>query len=63
MTVSPAVGFAPAPLPERRATVLFGTNTFLMGYGRHADPYDFFSAVSYTHLDVYKRQSSACGWW
>ena len=28
---------------ERRATVLFGTNTFLMGYGHHADPYDFFS--------------------
>jgi len=29
---------------EHRATVLFGTNTFLMGYGRNADPYDFFSA-------------------
>jgi acyl-[acyl-carrier-protein]-phospholipid O-acyltransferase/long-chain-fatty-acid--[acyl-carrier-protein] ligase len=28
---------------EHRATVLFGTNTFLMGYGRPADPYDFFS--------------------
>lgn len=28
---------------ERRATVLFGTNTFLMGYGHHAEPYDFFS--------------------
>lgn len=28
---------------ERHATVLFGTNAFLLGYGRHADPYDFFS--------------------
>ena len=28
---------------ERRATVLFGTDTLLMSYGRHADPYDFFS--------------------
>lgn len=26
---------------ERRATVLFGTNTFLMGYGHHADPTTF----------------------
>ncbi|MFO7641077.1 MAG: AMP-binding protein [Candidatus Competibacteraceae bacterium] len=28
---------------ERRATVLFGTDTLLMSYGRHADPYDFFN--------------------
>ncbi len=28
---------------ERRTTVLFGTDTLLMSYGRHADPYDFFS--------------------
>ncbi len=27
---------------EQRATIMFGTNTFLMGYGRAADPYDFF---------------------
>ena len=28
---------------EKKATVIFGTSTFLAGYGKYAHPYDFFS--------------------
>ncbi|MDQ2695636.1 MAG: AMP-binding protein [Pseudomonadota bacterium] len=28
---------------DQAASIVFGTNTFLLGYGRSADPYDFFA--------------------